>query len=130
MIDCTIILDDRISEAVISLIFVALGTSLPELFTAITAIRKKAQNVSVGNIFGANVMNMALVVGTSSTVRPLEPTDQWLAPLDIPVALAVCSLAFISGLFRGAVGKKTGLLLLLCYIIYLGSMLALDRIGL
>lgn len=118
----------HVNEAVISLVFVALGTSLPELFTAVTAIRKRAENISVGNIFGANVLNMALVVGTSATVRPLKPLDAWLAPLDIPVALAVCTLAFVSGLFRGTVGIKTGVILLLCYLAYLSSMVYLERV--
>lgn len=121
--------DFGVGEAVISLIFIAFGTSLPELFTAISAVRKKAENVSVGNIFGANVLNMALVVGASATIRPLTPKDPWFAPVDIPVALAVCTLAFASGLFKGVVGRKTGILLLACYVAYLGAMVFLGRFG-
>ena len=121
--------DMGISEAVISLLFVALGTSLPELFTGISAIRKNAEAVSVGNIFGANVLNIVLVVGASSTISPLYPEDRWLTPLDIPVALGICTVAFVLGLVRGRVGRKTGLTLLGIYIAYLVSMVLLGRIG-
>ena len=119
-----------VSEAVISLLFVALGTSLPELFTGISAIRKNAEAVSVGNIFGANVLNIVLVVGASSTIKPLQPADQYLPRVDIPVALGICSIAFVLGLARGRVGRKTGLTLLGAYIAYLISMVAMGRIGL
>ena len=118
-----------ISEAVVSVVFVALGTSLPELFTAIAAIRKNAEDISVGNIFGANVMNMALVVGASSTIRPLTPADPRLAHMDIPAALIVCSIVFFAGLIKGKLGKKTGILLLTCYVVYMGLRLVMGRMG-
>lgn len=118
-----------ISEAVVSVVFVALGTSLPELFTAIAAIRKNAEDISVGNIFGANVMNMALVVGASSTIRPLTPSDTLLARMDIPAALTVCSIVFFAGLIKGKLGKKTGIILLSCYVFYMGVRLVMGRVG-
>ncbi len=118
-----------IKESVVSLVFVAMGTSLPELFTAIAAIRKRAAHVSVGNIFGANVLNMVLVVGASATIAPLRPRDQLLIPVDIPVALAACALAFGAGLFKGVVGRKTGVILLCSYVAYLASMVLLGRLG-
>ncbi|MCF7855554.1 MAG: calcium/sodium antiporter [Candidatus Pacebacteria bacterium] len=118
-----------ISEAVISLLFIALGTSLPELFTGISAIRKNAEAVSVGNIFGANVLNIVLVVGASSAITPLYPTDRWLVPFDIPVALLICTVAFGLGLVRGRIGRKTGITLISIYVAYLISMLAMGRIA-
>ncbi|MDT8389650.1 MAG: calcium/sodium antiporter [Lentisphaeria bacterium] len=118
-----------VSEAVVSVLFVALGTSLPELFTAIAAIRKKAQDISVGNIFGANVLNMALVVGASATIRPLTPSDKLLARMDIPAALIVCSIVFFAGLIKGKLGKKTGLTLLGCYAVYTVVRLVMGRAG-
>lgn len=118
-----------VSEAVISLLFVALGTSLPELFTAISAIRRNAEGISVGNIYGANVLNMALVVGSAALIRPLEPQDQNLPRFDIPVALLICTVSFIFGLCRGSMGKKTGFSLLALYAAYLVSMFVMGRIG-
>ncbi len=121
--------DIGISEAVISLVFVAFGTSLPELFTAISAVRKKAEEISVGNIFGANVLNLAWVIGTASIIRPVDVQDNLLAKFDIPVALAICSIAFISGLVRGKIGRRTGILLLTIYVLYLISLFAMHRIN-
>ncbi len=119
----------HMSEAVISLVFIALGTSLPELFTAISAVRKNAENISVGNIFGANVLNMVLVVGTSTLIQPLSPKDEWLVKFDIPVALVICSVAFGIGWARGRIGRRTGILLMAIYLAYLISLFLMHRIG-
>jgi len=112
------------SEAIISLVFIALGTSLPELFTAISAVRKKATDISVGNVFGANVLNITLVTGSAAIVHPLRVRDSALLWFDTPVAIVLCVIAFGSGLFLGRIGRKTGILLLLLYAGYLISMAA------
>lgn len=119
--------DLGIGEAVIALVFVAFGTSLPELFTAISAVRKKAAHISIGNIFGANVLNLTLVTGCSAVIRPLAVTDQRLFTVDIPVALLVCTVAFGSGLLKGRVGRGTGIVLLVLYAAYLASLFVLKR---
>lgn len=111
-----------VGEAIISLVFVALGTSLPELFTAISAVRKGAQDISIGNVFGANVLNLAMVVGASATVQPLTVRDPLLVYFDIPMALGLCACALGAGLLRGRVGRRTGLLLLGVYGAYLLAM--------
>lgn len=119
-----------VGEAVISLLFVALGTSLPELFTAISALRKGAQDITIGNVFGANVLNLSLVVGASATVRPLTVHDPLLVCFDIPVALCVCVCALGAGLLRGRIGRRTGLLLLTIYVAYVLAMAVRMRLGL
>ena len=121
--------DLGVKEAVVSLVFVAFGTSLPELFTAISAVRKKAEDISVGNIFGANVLNIALVTGSSAVIRPLTLEDQWLVRLDIPVALVFCGFALCMGVARGRMGRKSGALLMIGYVLYLASMIVLKRLG-
>ncbi|MBT3376897.1 MAG: sodium:calcium antiporter [Lentisphaerae bacterium] len=121
--------DLGVKEAVVSLVFVAFGTSLPELFTAISAVRKKAEDISVGNIFGANVLNIALVTGSSAVIRPLTLEDEWLFRLDIPVALCFCGFALLVGVGRGRLGRKSGVCLVTGYVLYLVSMVALKRIG-
>ena len=118
-----------VKEAVISLVFVAFGTSLPELFTAISAVRKKASQITIGNIFGANVLNMTMVTGTAAMIRPLTVEDHWLARFDVPVALFVCTAAFCSGVFTGQMSRKTGIILLVLYAGYLVSMVVMGRIG-
>lgn len=61
-----------VPESVIALTFVALGTSLPELVTAITSLMKGHSDLSLGNVVGANVFNLVLVSGMSVTLAPFE----------------------------------------------------------
>jgi cation:H+ antiporter len=117
------------SEAVISLVFVAFGTSLPELFTAITALRKKAQDISVGNILGANVLNIFLVTGLAGTLSPLRFKDSWLIRFDIPFAFLVTLCLFAVGLKTGRVGRAVGIGLLVAYVVYLSSLVLMGRVG-
>lgn len=116
-----------ISEALISLVFVALGTSLPELFTAISAIRKKAQDVSIGNVFGANVLNLALVTGVSAVIQPLRFRDSFLARFDVPVALALGTVVFVGGVATGRAGRRMGWILLAGYALYLVVVFSMGR---
>lgn len=60
-----------VSEAIIGLTVVALGTSLPELATSVIAAAKKNSDIAIGNVFGSNIFNVFFVLGTSATVRPL-----------------------------------------------------------
>lgn len=118
-----------VSDAVVSLLFVAFGTSLPELFTAVNAVRKKAEEISVGNIIGANVLNITLVTGSSATIRPLTLVDSFLLRVDIPVALVMCTFVTVIGLMAGRLGRRTGLILIMGYVAYLISMVGLGRMG-
>ena len=120
--------DFGVRESVISLVFVAFGTSLPELFTAISAVRKKAEQISVGNIFGANVMNIGLVTGAAAVIHPLTIDDTYLARIDIPVAFTLCTVAFLSGLLKGRMGRRTGMLLITLYGAYVISMAVMERV--
>lgn len=117
------------SEAVISLVFVAFGTSLPEMFTAIGSLRKGVQDISVGNIMGANVLNIFFVTGLASTLKPLQFTDSYLIRLDIPFAFVVTILLFGIGLKRGRIGRGMGIALLVGYAGYLASLFLLGRVG-
>ncbi len=117
------------SEAVISLVFVAFGTSLPEMFTAIGSLRKGAHDISVGNIMGANVLNVFFVTGLAATLSPLEFADSYLVRLDIPFAFAVTVLLFGIGLKRGRIGRGMGVALLVGYAGYLASLFLLGRVG-
>jgi len=62
----------KISEKIIALTIVAVGTSLPELVTSITAIVKKSDDIAIGNIIGSNIFNIFLILGVSATARPME----------------------------------------------------------
>lgn len=111
-----------VPQKVIALIFVALGTSLPELVTAITALVKGHSALSLGNIIGANLFNLVLVSGLSVTIRPfVVPTETTIAGMntsflvDIPLMLTVMLILTVPALIRGKLARWQGILLLSLY---------------
>ncbi len=108
----------HIPERVISLSLIALGTSLPELVTSITALIKRHTSLSVGNVIGANILNLLLVCGLPSTITPLFFTPSMLK-IDIPVMLLVMSILTIPTLIRGKFSRIQGALLLGLYAGYM-----------
>ena len=111
-----------VPESVIALTFVALGTSLPELVTAITSLVKGCSDLSLGNIVGANVFNLVLVSGMSVTIAPFTiPQSSTLfgvnssLVLDLPVMLAVMVLMCLPALLRGKLSRAQGVGLLCIY---------------
>ena len=111
-----------VPETVIALTFVALGTSLPELVTAITSLIKGHGALSLGNVIGANIFNLVLVSGVSVTLAPFEiPSAATLfgknasLVLDIPVMLAVMCLLTIPTLMKKKLSRWQGILLLCIY---------------
>ena len=111
-----------VPETVISLTFVALGTSLPELVTAITALLKGHGALSLGNIIGANLFNLVLVSGVATVILPFDvPSESMIGSvptsfvIDIPVMLAVMSLMVIPALVRGKLSRWQGISLLCIY---------------
>lgn len=106
-----------VSELLIGLTIVAIGTSLPELASSIAAARKKEHDIVLGNILGSNLFNTLIVVGLAGTIRPMPVAAEVLSR-DIPVmaglTLALLVLGF--GLRKaGSLGRFKGLFLLLCY---------------
>lgn len=110
----------KIPQQVVSLTLLAIGTSLPELVTSVAAIKKDEGNISVGNIIGANILNLTVVLGSSALVSDngLFISDQTLY-LDIPVSLLVMTVFVFSGAIKKEIGRKSGLLLLAIYVAYL-----------
>lgn len=111
-----------VPETVIALTFVALGTSLPELVTTITSLKKGHASLGIGNVIGANVFNLVLVSGVAVTLAPFEvPVGKLLLGhnaslvLDIPVMLSVMLLLCIPALFRKRLERWQGVLLLGVY---------------
>ncbi|NJM15770.1 MAG: calcium/sodium antiporter [Bacteroidales bacterium] len=109
-----------ISERVISISMVAVGTSLPELITSIIAVSKKETDISVGNIIGSNIFNTLAVLGISGLITNIPVNPEMLA-FDIPAMLALSLLlfVFILPLKGGALNRWKGIVLLLCYIAYI-----------
>ena len=111
-----------VPESVIALTFVALGTSLPELITAITSLMKGHSDLSLGNVIGANVFNLVLVSGVSVTLAPFTiPQSNTLfginssLVLDLPVMLAVMLILTVPALVKGKLNRAQGITLLAIY---------------
>lgn len=112
------------SEALISLTFVAIGTSLPELVTTVTAIVKKQASLSVGNIVGANLIDMALILPICAWVSGGALTvSQQSYTLDIPVCLLVSLIALVPALIKGRFYRWQGFVLLGAYLTYLAVLI-------
>jgi cation:H+ antiporter len=111
-----------VPETVIALTFVALGTSLPELVTTITSLRKGHASLGIGNVIGANIFNLVLVSGISVALAPFKvPQGNTLfginssLVLDIPLMLGVMLLLTVPALMKKKLGRWQGILLLAIY---------------
>lgn len=109
----------NVPSIVIGVTMTALGTSLPELVTAITALRKKSASLSVGNIFGANILNLTLVLGGTSIIKPIITTGK-ITSFHLPIILGITLIAAISTMiFKKKYPRFIGILLLLSYFSYI-----------
>ena len=111
-----------VPETVIALTFVALGTSLPELVTAITSLVKGHGALSLGNIIGANLFNLVLVSGVATVISPFPvPAKPQIAGMpasfiiDIPVMFCVMALMTVPALIRQKLSRTQGIILLCIY---------------
>ena len=113
-----------VPETVIALLFVALGTSLPELVTTITSLKKGRASLGVGNVIGANVFNLVLVSGVAVSLAPFDvPVENTLLDtglnvslvLDIPVMLGVMSLMIFPAMLGKKLSRWQGIALLCIY---------------
>ncbi len=114
-----------VPQTVISLTIVALGTSLPELVTAITSLMKGHGALSLGNIIGANIFNLVLVSGVSVIINPFEvPADATFLGqnasliFDIPLVFVATAILVIPTLFKGKLQRWQGISLLALYAAY------------
>lgn len=110
-----------VPELMIALTLVALGTSLPELVTSLTSTLKGHSDLGVGNIIGANFLDIAWVLGISALVRPL-PIERQTMVLDYPFMLLVMAMLVIFGSTSTKIGRLKGSIILGTYIIYLTIM--------
>ena len=116
-----------VPETVVALLFVALGTSLPELVTTITSLKKGRASLGVGNVIGANVFNLVLVSGVAVSLAPFEvPCENFLLNtglnmslvFEIPVMLGVMSLMIFPTLAAKKLARWQGILLLGIYVAF------------
>ena len=124
-----------VPETVVALLFVALGTSLPELVTTITSLRKGRASLGVGNVIGANVFNLVLVSGVAVSLAPFDVPDTSLLNtglnmslvIEIPVMLGVMSLMIFPALLRKKLGRWQGIVLLGVYLAFVVCQFVLSK---
>ncbi|MDI3534204.1 MAG: cation:H+ antiporter [Thermosediminibacterales bacterium] len=107
-----------VPERVISLTMIAMGTSMPELITSIAATIKGFQSISVGNILGANILNLLMVLGSAATINPLKISPQAII-FDFPISLIMMVLLMITGFSDRKIERWEGGILLSAYLLYL-----------
>ena len=112
----------HVPDSIISVTMIAIGTSLPELITAITAIRKKQGALSAGNIIGANIIDTTLILPVCSLAagKPLTISAQSLK-FDLPVCLIVNALIFIPTLMKSKFSRFQGILVIAVYAAYIAA---------
>jgi cation:H+ antiporter len=112
-----------VSEAIIGLTIVAVGTSLPELATSLAAALKGQRDIALGNVIGSNIFNVLAILGITALVTPIPVEARFLA-VDVPVMLAV-SVALVALVWwRGLIGRPAGVALLAAYALYVATMAA------
>ena len=114
-----------VPASIIGVTMVAIGTSLPELVTTLTAIVKKEASMSVGNIIGANVIDLTLILPVCSAVSGGKLTiGAQTTALDLPACLTLCCIAVIPPLLKGKFYRWQGVLMLALYAGYVVMLVA------
>ena len=124
LVDNAIVIAEKLNvpQTIISLTIVALGTSLPELVTAITSLMKGHGSLSLGNIIGANIFNLVLVSGTAISINPFDvPADATFMGqnasliFDIPLVFVAMGILTIPTILKGKLQRWQGISLLCLY---------------
>ena len=105
------------SETLVGLTIVAIGTSLPELVTSLTALKKDENEIVIGNVVGSNIFNILFVLGSSSTISSIALNPNML--VDIALMVFVTILCYIFAITEDKFDKKEGLLLIVLFIAYM-----------
>lgn len=111
------------SERFIGLTIVALGTSLPELFTSVSAARKGNADIAIGNVVGSNIFNILFVVGTSALITPVVFASPFI--VDTLIAAAAGILLWACVFRKQQLNRVGGILMLICYGAYFAYLLLL-----
>ncbi len=106
-----------VPERVIAVTFIALGTSLPELVTSIVSLIKGYGNVGLGNVIGANILNLLLVIGIPAAVEGI-PLERSTVTVDMPLSLLVMAILLVPILVRKRSSRVQGAALLCIYVAY------------
>jgi cation:H+ antiporter len=110
-----------ISETVIGLTLVAVGTSMPELATTVMAAIRRQADVALGNVIGSNLFNLLAIIGIAAFVAPI-PVDQQFLNYDLWVMLAASLLLIPFVFLRQNIGRIWGVILIVFYVAYVSLM--------
>lgn len=113
--------DFGVSERIIGISVVSVGTSIPELVTSLIAVMKKEKAISLGNLIGSNIFNILAVIGLTSMITPINIVEQALSSRDIywmlAISFSILLLVFLPKKMQ--LDKKSGAFLLLLYIVFI-----------
>jgi len=125
VVDAAVAFAQRVglSELVVGVTIVAIGTSLPELATSVVASYRGEAEIAVGNVVGSNIFNAAAIIGAAAVTRPL-PLNASLAQFEIPVLIGSALLLLPLARRRFRFGRREGALLLLTYVGFVWIMIA------
>lgn len=110
------------SETLVGLTIVALGTSLPELVTSTVAAKKGETDIAVGNVIGSNISNLLLVLGASSAISAV--TVSVMSLIDLLVSLVFTIILFVMVKRNKGIGRKSGVILVSLYVLYMAYIIA------
>lgn len=106
-----------ISETLVGLTIVSIGTSLPELVTSIMAARKGETDIAIGNVIGSNIFNIFFVLGLSASISSLPITTASL--YDLLILFGVSIMCYLLTCYNSRIGNKKGLIFIITYILFM-----------
>lgn len=110
-----------VSQTIIGLTIVAVGTSLPELITSVAAARKKNTDIAIGNIVGSNIFNIFFILGVSAVISPIEIDAHLMLELFLNIAMTIVLLIFSRS--QNKIVRWEGIAFILLYILYMAYLL-------
>lgn len=120
----TLALKFGMSETLVGLTIVALGTSLPELVTSVVAARKNELDMAIGNVVGSNIFNILLILGTAAAISPIP--FKTVNAIDISILLVFSVIVWIMCLVKKNLGRLQGVIMLAMYVGYLAYIIIRD----
>ncbi|RAP53219.1 MAG: sodium:proton exchanger [Methanosphaera sp. rholeuAM130] len=105
------------SETLVGLTIVAIGTSLPELITSITAALNKKQDIALGNAIGSSIFNILFILGLTNVISPIQTTQVML--IDTVVMIVLLGISYILAYDKQDFNRKDGIILLAIFIVYM-----------
>lgn len=105
-----------LTETLIGLTIVAIGTSLPELVTSIAAARRGENDIAMGNVIGSNLFNILLILGLSAVITPI--TVLHTAVIDCAVLIGISVVFFLPAWRKKGISRPIGASMVVCYVIY------------